>query len=67
MQLPIKQFKKKERKWFEKHVRFFNKNLNISMFLLIWKNLKIKLNLKLLKQQNFIEYSPQSTEYLKRY
>ena len=45
--LPIKQFIKKEKKWFERHVRFFNKNLNISMFLLIWKNLKIKSNLRL--------------------
>ena len=45
--LPIKQFIKKERKWFERHVKFLIKNLNISMFLLIWKNLKIKLNLKL--------------------
>jgi len=56
--LPIKQFIKKEKKWFERHVRFYNKNLNISTFLLIWKNLKIKFNLKLQNSKSLLSIHP---------
>ena len=45
--LPIKQFIKKEKNGLKGMSNSSIKNLNISMFLLIWKNLKIKSNLRL--------------------
>ena len=63
--LPIKQFIKKERKWFEKHVRFFNNKFEYFDVPFDMEKFENKIKFKIAKQQNFIEYSPQSTEYLK--
>jgi len=63
--LPIKQFIKKERKWFERHVRFFNNKFEYFDVLFDMEKFENKIKFKIAKQQNFIEYSPQSTNYLK--
>ena len=63
--LPIKQFIKKERKWFERHVRFFNNKFEYFDVPFDMEKFENKIKFKITKQQNFIEYSPQSTEYLK--
>ena len=63
--LPIKQFIKRERKWFEKHVRFFNNKFEYLDLPFDIEKFENKIKFKITKQQNFIEYSPQSTEYLK--
>ena len=64
--MPIKQFFKKENQWFQKFVSinhqykgaFINKKFNM-------KKLEKKLNFKISKNQNFIEYSELSFDYLK--
>ena len=64
--LEIKQFKKKERLWFEKFVNlknkkkiyFFFKKINI-------KKIEKKINFNLSKNQNFIEYSELGLNYLR--
>ena len=64
--IAIKQFSKKRNLWFEKFVKFENnkkaffyeKKTNI-------KNLEKKINLKISKNQNFIEYSELGFNYLK--
>jgi len=64
--IAIKQFIKKRNSWFEKFVKFENnkkaffyeKKTNI-------KNLEKKINLKISKNQNFIEYSELGFNYLK--
>ncbi len=64
--IPIKQFFKNDNVWFEKFVHtsnenklsFFNKKVNI-------KTIEKKINLKLSKKHNFIEYSPLGFKYLK--
>jgi len=63
--LPIKQFIKKERKWFERHVKFFNNKFKYFDVPFNMEKFENKIKFKIAKQQNFIEYSPQSTEYLK--
>ena len=63
--LPIKQFIKKEKKWFERHVRFYNKKFEYFNVPFDMKKFENKIQFKITKQQKFIEYSPQSTEYLK--
>ncbi|MDA8832101.1 SAM-dependent methyltransferase [Candidatus Pelagibacter bacterium] len=63
--LPIKQFIKKERKWFERHVRFFNNKFEYFDVPFDMEKFENKIKFKITNQQNFIEYSPQSTEYLK--
>ena len=63
--LPIKQFIKKKRKWFERHVRFFNNKFEYFDVPFDMEKFENKIKFKITKQQNFIEYSPQSTEYLK--
>ena len=63
--LPIKQFIKKERKWFERHVRFFNNKFEYFDVPFDIEKFENKIKFKITNQQNFIEYSPQSTEYLK--
>jgi len=64
--LPIKQFLKKEKKWYERHVNFSNDKkleyLDIPFDMLKFeKEIKFKISYK----QMFIEYSPQTTKYLK--
>ena len=64
--MAIKQFVKKKDLWFEKFVKFesnkkaffFDKKTNI-------KNVEKKINLKISKNQNFIEYSELGLNYLK--
>ncbi|MDB3864345.1 SAM-dependent methyltransferase [Candidatus Pelagibacter sp.] len=63
--LPIKQFIKKERKWFERHVRFFNNKFEYFNVPFDMEKFENKIQFKITKQQKFIEYSPQSAEYLK--
>ena len=63
--MPIKQFIKKERKWFERHVRFFNNKFEYCDVPFDMEKFENKIKFKIAKQQNFIEYSPQSTDYLK--
>ena len=64
--MPIKQFKKKNNLWYEKFVNlknskkvfFFEKKINIKKF-------EKKINFKISKNQNFIEYSELGLSYLK--
>jgi len=64
--LPIKQFLKKEKKWYERHVNFVNnKKLKYSDILFDMSKFEKKIQLKISSNQKFIEYSPQATKYLK--
>ena len=64
--IPVKQFFKKGREWFERYVdlkdlknaKFINQKTNI-------KKLEKDLNFKISKKQNVIEYSPEAFRYLK--
>ena len=64
--IPVKQFLKQKNFWFEKFIyisnnkkiRFINKKVNI-------KSIEKRLNFKISKNQNFIEYSPLGVKYLK--
>jgi NADH dehydrogenase [ubiquinone] 1 alpha subcomplex assembly factor 7 len=64
--LPIKQFIKKENKWYERYVKFNNKMkseyLDIPFNI---KKLEKKIKFKISLKQNFIEYSPLTLKYLK--
>jgi len=64
--LPIKQFLKKEKKWYERHVKFVNKKkleyLDIPFDM---KKFEEKIKFKISYKQTFIEYSPVTTKYLK--
>ena len=64
--LPIKQFLKKEKKWYERHVKFTNDKrlefLDIPFDMLKFeKEIKFKISYN----QKFIEYSPLTEKYLK--
>ena len=64
--LPIKQFIKKKKKWYERHVKFNNKikseYLDIPFDInKLEKKIKFKISLK----QDFIEYSPLALKYLR--
>ena len=64
--LPIKQFFKKNEGWVERFVNF--KKINKAKFkeqLTDIKKIEKKLNFEISKDQNIIEYSPSSFEYLK--
>ena len=64
--LPIKQFIKKNKTWHEKHVKFIDQ-LNAE-FLDIPSNIQIlenKIKFKISSNQEFIEYSPLTIDYLK--
>ena len=64
--IPVKQFFKKKGEWFERYVnlkklkeaKFTEKKTNI-------KKIEKKLNFKISKKQNVIEYSPETFKYLK--
>ena len=64
--LPIKQFIRKESKWHERHVKLNNQikseYLDIPFDI---KKLEKKIKFKISLNQNFIEYSPLTFEYLK--
>ena len=65
--IPIKQFKKKDNKWFEKYVKFkskksiffFDKEVDI-------KKVEKNINFKISQNQNFIEFSKGGFDYLKK-
>jgi len=63
--LPIKQFIKKERKWYERYVKF--NNLKYLEYLDIPFNMHMfqkKIKFKISHKQKFIEYSPLAAKYL---
>ena len=63
--LPIKQFLKKERKWYERYVKFeSNEKLNYLDIPFNMKEFEKKIKFKISYKQKFIEYSPLATEYL---
>ena len=64
--LPIKQFLKKEKKWYERHVNFFNdKKLEYLDIPFDMRKFEKEIKFKISYKQMFIEYSPQATKYLK--
>ena len=65
--LAIKQFLKKENLWFEKFVSLKNKNKAFFIAKKFnMKNFEKKINFKISKNQNFIEYSEIGINYLKK-
>jgi len=64
--LPIKQFLKKEKKWYERYVSFANdKKLTYLDIPFDMKKFEKKIKFKISYKQTFIEYSPLATKYLK--
>ena len=64
--LPIKQFLKKEQKWYERHVKFtHNKKLEYLDIPFDMQKFEKKIKFKISYKQKFIEYSPLATKYLK--
>ncbi len=64
--LPIKQFIKKNNKWYERNVKFFQLNRPKFIDILIdIKKFEKKIGFKISHKQKFIEYSPLAIEYLK--
>ena len=64
--LPIKQFLKKEKKWYERYVKFTNdKKIEFLDVLFDMKKFEKEINFKISYNQKFIEYSPLTTKYLK--
>jgi NADH dehydrogenase [ubiquinone] 1 alpha subcomplex assembly factor 7 len=64
--LPIKQFLKKENKWYERYVNFVNnKELEYLDIPFDMKKFEKKIKFKISYRQTFIEYSPLTTKYLK--
>ena len=64
--LPIKQFLKKEKKWYERHVKFTNnKKLEYLDVPFDMEKFEKEIKFKISYNQKFIEYSPLATKYLK--
>ena len=64
--LPIKQFLKKEKKWYERHINFANyKNLEYLDIPFDMQKFEKEIKFKISYKQTFIEYSPLATKYLK--
>ena len=64
--LPIKQFLKKEKKWYERHVKFTrDKKQEYLDIPFDMKKFEKKIKFKISYNQKFIEYSPLTTKYLK--
>jgi len=64
--LPIKQFLKKNKKWYERHVNFANdKKLEYLDIPFNMHKFEKEIKFKISYKQTFIEYSPLATEYLK--
>ena len=64
--LPIKQFIKKENKWYERYIKFISqKNKEYVDIPFDMKNFEKIIKFKISYKQEFIEYSPQATKYLK--
>ena len=65
--LPIKQFLKKENKWFERYVNFTNnQKLEYLDIPFDMQKFEKKIKFKISYKQTFIEYSPLAAEYLKK-
>ena len=63
--LPIKQFLKKEKKWYERHVKFTSdKKLEYLDVLFDMQKFEREIKFKISYNQKFIEYSPLATKYL---
>ena len=64
--LPIKQFFKKGKKWYERCVKFTNQtNKKYSDIVFDIEKFEKEIKFKISQGQKFIEYSPQAAEYLK--
>jgi len=64
--LPIKQFLKKERKWYERHVKFINnKKLQYLDVPFDMQKFEKEIKFRISYNQKFIEYSPLTSKYLK--
>ena len=64
--LPIKQFLKKEKKWYERHVNITNnKKLEYLDVLFDMRKFEEEIKFKISYNQKFIEYSPLAAKYLK--
>ncbi len=64
--LPIKQFIKIKKKWHERYVKFTNKKNPVFLDIPFdMQNFQKKIKFKISSKQNFIEYSPSASEYLK--
>ena len=64
--LPIKQFLKKEKKWYERYVNFnIDKKLKYLDIPFDMKKFEKEINFNISYKQNFIEYSPLAAKYLK--
>ena len=64
--LPIKQFLKKQKKWYERHVKFTDdKKLEYLDVPFDMQRFEKRINFKISYNQKFIEYSPLTTKYLK--
>ena len=64
--LPIKQFLKKEKKWYERHVKFTNnKKLEYLDVPFDMQKFEREIKFKISYKQEFIEYSPLASKYLK--
>ena len=64
--LPIKQFLKKEKKWYERHVNFANdKKLEYLDVPFDMSKFEKEIKFKISYKQTFIEYSPLAAKYLK--
>ena len=64
--LPIKQFLKKEKKWYERHVKFtINKKREYLDIPFDMQKFEKEINFKISYNQKFIEYSPLASKYLK--
>ena len=64
--LPIKQFLKREKRWFERHIKFINnKKLEYLDVPFDMKKFEKEIKFKISFNQKFIEYSPLATKYLK--
>ena len=64
--LPIKQFLKKNKKWYERYVKFMsNKKLEYIDVPFDMQEFEREIKFKISYNQKFIEYSPLSTKYLR--
>src|SRR5210317_1418490 len=63
--IPIKQFTKEKKIWYERLVKSSKNSLIFDKKKINIKKLENKTNFKFLKNQNFIEYSPKGIKYLK--
>ena len=64
--LPIKQFLKKEKQWYERHVNFNNnKKLEYLDIPFNMQRFEREIKFKISYKQTFIEYSPLASKYLK--